>query len=611
MLCGASAVLFPALGSAGLERAEIYFLDGARAMVESGDWLAPHYRGEAFFDKPALTYWLMAGAMKVLGPTAAAGRVVSGLAALGLLLATAWLGVRLLDRRAALAGVVVLATSVAFMSFGRVAMSDMLVALFSTLAVGLGERAWRGGGPWIAPALGLVLGLGFLTKGPIALLLPGVGLLLLAWLRRREAWPFKPSGLALAALLFAVSGLGWWALVYLRLGTAPLAHFFLRENLQRFATSTYDSGRNPFFYLGAYVVMGAPWSLLLPLAAWRSRQEQGPRLLLLWVGAMLVPLSLSRGKIDYYLLPLLPALSLVIGRWLTGPTWSALERRVARVILALLALALALAPLLLARLHPGWIAAGRRQLVTLVAIACAASLLAAAVRLRRRVLLGSLAGVGAAVALSWVAVVVPGFLADQPNRRIVRDVAQLLSERPGARVVLCQDPTRVQRDILFETRTAAEERCDLWAAASGREPVLLLVRADEWSGMRRSMRLRIRFKYRYLPANVLGLDLLESAVPGRLFLVTNEGRRTRHRPESKRVRLPLRIAARERRPSPRRRLRRCRTRSGRARRKPLRTARAAGTPRARACRGSSVQRVPCPTSSPLRNPSPVHGRRSP
>jgi len=537
VLCGASAILFPALGSAGLERAEIYFLDAARAMLESGDWLVPRYRGEPFFDKPALTYWLMAGAMKLLGPTAAAGRVVSGVAALGLLLATAWLGARLLDRRAALAGSIALATSVGFMSFGRVAMSDMLLALFSTLAMGLGLRALQGGAGWAVPALGLVLGLGFLTKGPLALLLPGLGLLLLAWPRRRELWSVVRPGLALSLALFALSGMSWFALVHARLGPEPLAHFFLRENLERFAASTYDSGRGPLFYPGAYLAMGAPWSLLLPLAAWRSRGAAGPRLLLLWVALMLLPLSVSRGKIDYYMLPLLPALCLVIGRWLTQAALSAGERWLARAVLALLAAALGLAPLLLKPLHPGWIGAEDRLLATGVAVAGALTLLGAAVRVNARVVLGSLAGVSAVAALLWVTVLVPGFLAAQPNRRIVRDIEWLLRQRPGARVVLCQDPTRVQRDILFETRTAVEERCDLWAAVSGSDPVLLLARAEEWSALRRSRRLKLRFKYPYLPANVLSLERLEGARPARLFLVSNDGRKVRQRPEGRRARL--------------------------------------------------------------------------
>ena len=53
-------LLFSSLGQAPIERAEIYFLDGARSMVERADWLVPYYRGEPFFDKPPLTYWLMA-----------------------------------------------------------------------------------------------------------------------------------------------------------------------------------------------------------------------------------------------------------------------------------------------------------------------------------------------------------------------------------------------------------------------------------------------------------------------------------------------------------------------------------------------------------------------
>jgi len=530
-MLGAAGVLFPALGRAGLERAEIYFLDAARSMVESGDWLVPRYRGEPFFDKPALTYWLIGAAMEWLGPTAAAGRAVSSVAALCLLAATAWLGSRLVGRDAALAGTIVLATSVAFMSFGRIAMSDMLLALFSTLAVGLAVRAWLAPAPWVLPVLGLVLGLGFLTKGPIALLLPGLGVALYSWTRRRSHWPVTPLGLGLGVLLAIFVGLGWFALVYVRLGPAPLAHFFLRENLERFAAPTYDTGRGPLFYLGAYVSVGAPWSLLLPIAGWRALRSRpadpdggGARFLMLWAALMLVPLCLARGKLDYYLLPLLPALSLVCGRYFALGGWTKGDRGMVRVALLLLAGALATAPFLLARVDPGWIDPVRRRLAVAAAVAAAVALLGAAWRARPRVVLGTLAAASAGTAVVFTVVVVPGFLDDQPNRRIVRDVARALERRPSARVVVCQDPTRVQRDILFEARTAVQERCDLWAVASGRAPVILLVRGEESKSLRPA-RLRVRGRYRYLPATALGLEAAGSVRPGRLFLLTNEGRR--------------------------------------------------------------------------------------
>jgi len=179
---GLLALLLPNLGLAPLERAEIYFLDAARAMVESGDWVVPRYEGEPFFDKPVLSYWLMAAAMERLGTTAGAARLVPVLAAIGVLLATAWLGTLLFDRRSGLAGGLVLATTLAFLSFARVAMSDMLLALWTTLVVALAVLAYRPGAPrWTVPLLGAVAGLGFATKGPIALLVPGLAIVLLAW----------------------------------------------------------------------------------------------------------------------------------------------------------------------------------------------------------------------------------------------------------------------------------------------------------------------------------------------------------------------------------------------------------------------------------------------
>ena len=156
LVAGLLALLLPNLGQGPLTRAEIYFLDAARGMVESGDWLIPRYEGQPFFDKPILSYWLMAGAMDLLGTTAGAARLVPVLSAAGLVLATAWLGTLLFERRTALAGGLVLATTLAFLSFARVAMSDMLLSLLSTVAVGLGlvDGLWSFAGRW-HPQIGL------------------------------------------------------------------------------------------------------------------------------------------------------------------------------------------------------------------------------------------------------------------------------------------------------------------------------------------------------------------------------------------------------------------------------------------------------------------------
>ena len=76
------------LSEAPIERAEIYFLDAARAMVETSDWLVPHYQGEPFYDKPPLTYWLLAASFQLFGPSLFAGRLVAAILALATLAAT-------------------------------------------------------------------------------------------------------------------------------------------------------------------------------------------------------------------------------------------------------------------------------------------------------------------------------------------------------------------------------------------------------------------------------------------------------------------------------------------------------------------------------------------
>jgi 4-amino-4-deoxy-L-arabinose transferase-like glycosyltransferase len=524
-------LLLPAAGEAPLERAEIYFVDAARAMVEGGDYLVPHYRGEPFFDKPPLTYWLVAAAFRAFSFSLEAARLVPALAALMTLLVTVWLGTQLFDRDTGLLGGLLLATTLGFASFGRIVMSDMLLALLSTLVVGLGVSAVRGSEPAAGRRLlGLALagGLGFLSKGPIAILLPALGLALLVpdARTRLRAIPLRLWAAAIAVFVLLASS--WFVLVYARLGRGPLEYFFLRENLERFAGETYDSGQSPFYFLGVYLAEGLPWSpLLLPslLTVIGERGIGAPgaasaRFLAAWVGLMLVPLSLSRGKLDYYLLPAYPALSLLIAAWLRRERAPA-ERVFLRLVLALGASACAAAPLLADRLPPAWLPGPTPRLLVSAAVwLVAGALLLGALRFTPGRAVGLLAlafGLGFSLVNTLF---VPALRRAQPNAAIVADVLRERSFRSDLTVVACQDPTRVSRDLLFEARVAMLERCDLWAPAASAFPYLLLV-AD---GQQESLRVSTRFvaRYDYVPGEVTTLSRLADGVSrARLVLIAN------------------------------------------------------------------------------------------
>jgi len=526
LLFGAAAVLLLiAAGAAPLERAEIYFVDGARAMLERGDYLVPHFRGEPFFDKPPLTYWLIAAAFRMLGFTLEAARLVPALAALGAILATVWLGALLLDREAGLVGGLVLATTGMFVSFGRIAMSDMLLTLSSTLALALGVALLHAAPPYrsaLSALLGAVLALGFLAKGPVALLLPGLGLLALAWMRRERLRGIVGLPIGIGALVFSAVALPWFVLVLLRLGWEPIGYFFLHENLERFAGETYDSGGSALYYLAAYAVGGLPWSLVLPLALWRLRREPdaGAALLAIWVGLMLVPLSLSRGKIDYYLLPAYPPASLLIARLLRrSSTWT--EALWMRSVLVVTAATAVLAPIAWAGLPASFLpASGALGLVRVGRWALAAGLLFAAWRFCSARFTGLIAAASAAASLVVTGLFVPALRGAQPNAMIVADVMRERSSRPDLRLVYCEDPTRAARDVLFEARLAALQRCDLWAPAASQFPFLLLVT----EGQRETLGVATRFvgEYRYVPASVSSLKTLFLGVQGgSLVLLAN------------------------------------------------------------------------------------------
>ena len=525
----AAALLVPLGGSGSLERAEVYFMDGARTMLETGNWLVPQYRDKPFFDKPALAYWLIAGAFRLLGPSAPAARLVPALCALGTILVTVWLGALLGSRRVGLLAGLILTTTLPFVVFGHTAMADMPMTLMVSLAVAVGVFGWRHPERfWPVPTVGALLGLGFLTKGPVAVLLPGLALVPLAWSRRRDPTPLSFGRVALASILAMVIGLAWFVAIGLTLGREPLVYFFLRENLQRFAEETYDTGRGPLFYVWTYLVQGAPWSLFFAIAVgrrwqrWRAHEHASQDWLFTAVLLMVLPLSASRGKLDYYLLPLLPLASLAVAvsvaaRWGRAEAWTA---RVAAggASVALLGLLAAQC-----RAPAAWRAALFWNVVAAGIIICLTALLGSVVARPTRVrTIATLATATAAAFALLNFLWLPAFGRGQPNRAVVADVAREYRGQPRARLGICNDPARVHRDVIFSTRIDTVDMCEMWAITATRRPFMILIGERAWHSLWRIRWLRLAGEYDYLPMSALSLEaLLAPPRPERLYLVAN------------------------------------------------------------------------------------------
>lgn len=320
LLLACLAVYLPLCWQIPLIRAEAMYALIPREMLASGSWLTPTLNGVPYLDKPHLIYWLNLLAYKIFGVSDRVAR----LPLLGLTLGEVWvtylIGRRLLGREAAWLGGFVLLTSIGFFTLHLQLLTDHLITL--TLAASLYFLLrWQEepGLKWAGPFF-LSLGLGFLSKGFIGLVFPLLIGVLYAWqLRQRSllALFWSPGGLILLVLLLVP-----W-LVGSELANPGFIKFqIVNEQILRFLGQRQPPDINSFSLPGFWLFLGIwlmPYTFLLPEALWRfwgatdaAAHRQG-RLLIIWAAVVLVFFTLSSSRIEYYSLPALPPLALIIG----------------------------------------------------------------------------------------------------------------------------------------------------------------------------------------------------------------------------------------------------------------------------------------------------------
>lgn len=289
----------------------------AREMYRSGDFVTPRLAGEAWFEKPALMYWLAALSFTVFGVGEAAARLPSALAATAAVFFVFWIGRRLFSRAVGFAAAMILATAVGFLALARAASMDMLLTASLTAAMAFflaGYTSESRSKRWFFYGFYIALGFGALAKGPIAILLPVLALGVFTLWRGswRDAWAWHPEGIALTAL---VAG-PWYAAVTWINGREFVDVFFLNHNLQRFTSEIHGHPQPFYFYIPVLLLIFFPWSFAL-IPALGGRYTRTEQLLLLWAAVPFVFFSLSGSKLPAYILPILPPLSLLTAREIT------------------------------------------------------------------------------------------------------------------------------------------------------------------------------------------------------------------------------------------------------------------------------------------------------
>jgi 4-amino-4-deoxy-L-arabinose transferase-like glycosyltransferase len=313
---------FVNLGTSSLWDAnESFYAETPREMLESGDYLAPRFNYQPRAQKPPLTYWLILLSYQLLGVSEFAVRLPGALAALGALLFTYGIGRMLFSATTGILATIILGTCARFFVLARKLPIDIILIFWLTGAFFFLLRALRRNPPSLASWLWVYafFALGFLTKGPIALIIPGATYLLWSlWAGRFSPRETRPLA---GTLVFAAIVLPWYILIYMTHGWTYIASFFLRDNLGRFAAISFGPARGPFYYIPAYAFDFFPWSILSAVVGWylwRSRKHlrQAYALCygfpLFWCAVAFVLFSLSKNKQEYYIAPIYPMMAVLI-----------------------------------------------------------------------------------------------------------------------------------------------------------------------------------------------------------------------------------------------------------------------------------------------------------
>ena len=295
------------------------FSEATREMFVRGDFISPYLNGAPRYDKPVLIHWLQAASVWTLGLNEFALRLPSALAA------TLWAGLIFLFTKkyatitAALYAAIITASTLQVSLIAKAAIADALLNLFLSGALFSMYLFYQSREQRYITLSAVAMALGFLTKGPVAVVVP-LGVSVLFFLSKGEfrLWlktVFNPRGI----LLFSLLALPWYVAQYLREGEDFIQGFFFKHNIARFGEAFEQHGGGVFYYIPVILIGLLPYTALLLKTFTHLGEivkDDLKRYLLIWFLFVLVLFSFSGTKLPHYAVYGYPAIIILMALYL-------------------------------------------------------------------------------------------------------------------------------------------------------------------------------------------------------------------------------------------------------------------------------------------------------
>jgi len=306
-------LLIPAYNLPLFETTEARYAEVAREMIVTGNYLEPQFEGVKHFHKPPLAYWMMAAGMKIFGTNGFGVRflgVVAAVFSVFFLYKSA--GLFFKERQDWFLNSLVLASSLLFLFISRIASTDIYLTFFTLAAqYFLFKQIFYEKSVFNVSAYGILLGLGFITKGPIIFLFTILPYLTGKIFFKSHRQNFTLKEIVYSLLLFLAVSLPWYMTVIVK--NPDLLYYFLKvQTVDRVATNRFGRDKDFYYFFLIFLVSFFPHIVYFIKSLINFKKlDSFVKAILIYILFPFIVFQISVSKLATYILPFYGTASIV------------------------------------------------------------------------------------------------------------------------------------------------------------------------------------------------------------------------------------------------------------------------------------------------------------